>query len=225
MASEVIESSPFDLFNCLMDDVQMIAAQLNQRDTATDRRNLVRAVAAGIEGVVSILIDDFEVGQPDSLLSMERISVHEYSALLEQTYHIRSGEVVEVQRWSPVDERIKLLARILERLSPEIEVDFDGVGWSGLQETLKCRHRIVHPKTLKNFEVTDHEVKMCEFAHGWILRFVENAMALIADHAKKKAERAEKELEFATRVNEKLEAELKSRGIMRLPARPSKSSS
>lgn len=153
----------------LVEDV--IAAQKRLASIKSDsiRRELIRTVFSGIEGLNWKLKQDvFEHAD-----SIAKLSIHEMAALREETYSLDDRGIVKTQpRFFPLPSAIRMVINIVKRYRPGYEVDFNHVAWSNLKVSIEVRNRLVHPKDKSDLAVSDEEVKKCLSAFMWLLALV-----------------------------------------------------
>ena len=152
------------LTHVLINDVVSALQRMREADTPTHRREFVRAVVTAIEGLHWSL--------KDNLLwqSRRHLSLHEQAAMLDQSYFVDDkGKVHTQPRFLPLTTAIRLVIDVIKRLRPEYTIDLSHPGWEGLKRTIEVRNRLVHPKRLEEFSVTDAEVDAAGRAFYWFL--------------------------------------------------------
>jgi hypothetical protein len=168
------------LTNVLVADVICASRRIDQEDTATHRREVVRAVFAAIEGLHWQLKEDIY----HHARNTTDLSDFEKAALFEQSYTVDGRGNVHVQpRFVPIIVGIRLTIRIVRRYRPKYVMDFSHVGWANLQAAVKVRNRLSHPKRLADMEVTDAELKQAFSGFYWFLALVIEVLRQTNDHA------------------------------------------
>ena len=164
---------PKTFTHTLVGDV--VTAETRWRDGNVEvvRRDLIRAVFAAVEGLNWQLRQGL-VATHSNHLSLNH---HEVAALLDETYAVNErGEISPQPRFIPLSSAIRMVVRIISRIRPEYTMDFGHVGWSLLKKSIEARNRIVHPKSLNDFNVSDDEVKDALRAFAWFLAYVIEVM-------------------------------------------------
>jgi hypothetical protein len=153
----------------LIGDVVAAEARLKVTDSQTHRRELIRTVFAAIEGLHWQLKQD--VLRHAS--SVTKLSAHEYAALQEEAYSVdANGSVRSQPRLLPLPTAIRLVTAMVQRYRPGYAVDFQHLGWSNLRASVETRNRLVHPKSLEELSVSDHELDQALSAFRWLLALV-----------------------------------------------------
>ena len=153
----------------LVGDVVAAKSRLDELDTQTHRRELVRTTFSAIEGLHWQLKRDV-LRHAEVVTSL---SAHEYAALLEEAYSVdEKGTVRSHPRFLPLPTAIRLVVTIVRRYRPEYAIDFQHVGWSNLRASVEVRNRLVHPKSLAELSVSDLEITQALSAFNWLLALV-----------------------------------------------------
>jgi len=151
----------------LRGDVERCKERVGKHDSQGHRRELIRAAWSAIEGSVWLLRQAVQLHL--ELKPFADLSLHEKSALLEQTYVVNDrGTVKAQQRFLPVPVAIRLVVATAARLNPSIDVDFQDTGWERLKRTVEVRNRIVHPRRARDLDISDEELKDCLVSYRWI---------------------------------------------------------
>ncbi len=173
-----------DFTGVLVGDVNKCHLILAAEDTQPNRRSLIRAIFAAIEGLTWQL--------KTNLSQTFRLSLthHEYAAMQEESYAVSQvGKVETVQRFIPLQTSLRLTIEIIRRLRPTYSVDFGSRGWSNLQSAIKTRNRLVHPKVLEDLEVSNSDLEKAMSAFYWMLarniEVLRESVASLKDRADK----------------------------------------
>jgi hypothetical protein len=162
-------------------DVVSAQGRLQQNDTPTHRRELVKAVFSAIEGLnwrlkASIL---------EHASRHVELNPHEHAAMMEQTYSIDDrGNVSASPRFLPLTSTIRLVVRQIQKYRPGYTVDFGHPGWEGLKISVGVRNRLIHPKKIEDLSVTKDEIDQCMSAFGWMLALNIEALSETNEHLK-----------------------------------------
>jgi hypothetical protein len=158
----------------LITDVTASMERQSQDDSQQNRRDLIRAVFAAVEGiawlyrahVVSVARETGEVTSEEEL------------ALSEVSYQVtEQGKVTSRTRFISMPSLIRLTTRIATRLAPNLEVKFDGTGWEQFRQALAVRNRITHPKREADMLLSVEDISTCLAGFNWLLDLVASAMA------------------------------------------------
>ncbi len=150
----------------LIGDVVAAHSRLEQLDTQTHRRELIRTIFSAIEGLHWKLKSDVL----QHAVEVTKLTPHEHAALLEEAYSVDEKGMVRVQpRFLPLPTAIRLVVSIVKRYRPTYQLDFSHVGWSNLRVAIEVRNRLVHPKVLSDLSVTDLEIQQALSAFNWLL--------------------------------------------------------
>lgn len=173
MADELSEELSETFLGVLVADV--IRALEREPDTQSNRRDLLRASFAAIEGLVWFYRKHVEGVAKD----IDEISPMTEMAFSELTYRVTESGIVEPQtRFITITAMIKFTTNVAQRLSPEREVDYGVKGWADLLAFITIRNRITHPKTLADLHISDDEIKVSQSAFFWLLKLVGEVMEL-----------------------------------------------
>jgi hypothetical protein len=127
----------------LIEDVIAARQRLNDADTQTARRDVVRASLAAMEGMTWVARRHVR----SALLQLEHLTPMADLALREVSYVISdSGQLVEQTRVLPFITSIRLVVSQAKIISPEIAVDLSKDGWHNLRRSVEVRNRITHPR-------------------------------------------------------------------------------
>lgn len=151
----------------LVGDVTVAENRMRDDDTPSHRRELVRAVFAAVEGLLWQLKQDVLEHAKDQL------SHHEHAAMTEETYSVDArGSVNPTPRFLPLTTSIRLVVCIVKRYRPTYNLDFGHIGWANLKDAVEVRNRLVHPKRLEDFSVSDEEIRKTLSGFAWMLALV-----------------------------------------------------
>jgi hypothetical protein len=171
---------PQTFTHVLVHDVLFAEQRVQESDTPTHRRELVRAVFAAIEGLHWRLKRDVATHRhviPGGL------TAHEQAAMAEESYTVdERGHVSAIPRFLPLATAIRLVVRIVQRYRTDYKVDFDHVGWSNLKAAIDVRNRIIHPKQLEDLTVSQEEIRRSMSAFAWILALNIEVLRETRDH-------------------------------------------
>lgn len=134
----------------LVGDVLAARETLSAANTQVNRRTLVRASLAAVEGLVWLCRQHVR----ETAEQMGELTPLADMALREQSYTVtRSGEVIEALRYIPLATSIRLIAKQAIQLHLSLRVSFDDAGWSKMLTAIEIRNRITHPKAILDLDV------------------------------------------------------------------------
>lgn len=139
----------------------VIRAMEREPAEQSNRRDLIRASFAAIEGLVWIYRNHVEGVAKD---------IDEISPLTE------SGVTKPEDKFLTTIAMIKCTTNKAQKLSPDLKVDFGVQGWADLVKFIKIRNRITHPKTLAELHISDNDLDVAQSAFFWLLNLVGDVM-------------------------------------------------
>jgi hypothetical protein len=165
------------LWQLLYQDIDWTAAERSLPPQGKERRTLVRAVFAAIEGTL------FRI--KDTLLELARSRLVSFSpaetALLreEDCDLTQEGEVRIFPARLRFLPNLRFTLLMTHRASKSVTpIDYSGTGWQQLLVSVKVRDRLMHPKQPADLTVTDDEVASLRTAMSW---FRDNVVSLLDD--------------------------------------------
>lgn len=171
MADELPEELCETFLQVLVADV--IRALEREPDTQSDRRDLMRASFAAIEGLVWVYRKHVEGVARD----IDEISPITKMAFSDLTYRVTENGVIERQtRFTTITAMIKFTTNEAKKLAPDLKVDFGVQGWTDLLAFIAIRNRITHPRTLIELRISDDDLKIAMSALFWLLNLVGDVM-------------------------------------------------
>lgn len=91
----------------------------------------------------------------ENVISDKKTSIHEISALREESYSINDkGEMYVQPKGYSLKVGLKLVVSILKKHGISIPVDFGSTEWKNIDHVLKIRNRLTHPKCMADISVT-----------------------------------------------------------------------
>jgi hypothetical protein len=151
----------------------VIRAMEREPDKQSNRRDLMRASFAAIEGLVWVCRKHVEEVAKD----VGEISPMTEMAFSDLTYKVTESGAIEPQtRFITITAMIKFTTKQAQKLSPELKLDFGVQGWTDLLAFIAIRNRITHPKTLPELHISDEDLKVLQSAFFWLLNLVGDVM-------------------------------------------------
>jgi hypothetical protein len=153
---EPYEGYDESILDVLQEDTIEAVRACYRDNTVTARRAAIRALFASLEAMAWTLkasVVRASERAPDLLSGIERL------AFTDQTYSVDpSGKVRTKANFVPLTTSIKMIARTLSRGAVTRSVSLDNVNMQALEEFLKLRHRLTHPRCAADLDVTSEDV-------------------------------------------------------------------
>ena len=160
-------------FGILTQDVILSMERQERSDTQATRRDLIRTMFAAIEGYVW----EYREHVRSVISDISTIPTLTELALSEMSFTVtENGKVLPQTRFITLTSMIKLVSRLAEEQSPELQVDFTEAGWSDLQQAIKIRNRITHPKSRYDLKISLQDIAISQAGFFWILHFITTVM-------------------------------------------------
>lgn len=166
------------LVGALFLDVQDALSRQEAEDTPTNRRGLLRALIAAVEGLAWLYREHVkEIAETMGLLSGS-----ERSALAETSHFVSDdGRISEQRRFISTTAMVRLTARIAAKCALADQPDFGVEGWVGLKKTIGIRNRITHPKAEHDLAVSTEDILQAKSAFYWFAELMMSEMARATD--------------------------------------------
>lgn len=149
----------------LFDDVCHAAAQVDGISNGCARRNYVRAVFTAIDG---------------STYGMKRVVLHvwkhrqfklntdDLELLTETKFDLRGKSK---RRFLPFGDSVKFVFSIFAKVHGFVSsANYGGKGWSTLLAAAEIRHRLMHPKSSTELEVSDSDLNKIRDGADWYFK-------------------------------------------------------
>lgn len=173
------------LIHVLVSDVQAALSNLETDSNQSNKRTVIRAVFAAIEGGISIARQTVLQSGPRFIA----LSCHEIASLREETYNVGNDGTVKAQpKYITVTASIRQLSKLITRINPDYKLDLNHPAWGYLASSLTVRNRLTHPKKLKDLEVSDAELSKAVMSFYWVLAFVIEVLSNIVESLEEKVE-------------------------------------
>lgn len=116
-----------DFVATLIEDALGAIERDRRAQSQASHRDLVRTLFATTEGLVSAYREHVVEAAAD----VGELKANERIALSEEVYVIgEQGRITTQRRYISIRAMIRLCARIAQRLDPELDIAFDGKGWT-----------------------------------------------------------------------------------------------
>lgn len=148
--------------DALLHDVIRASSDIDLENDGYHRRNYVRAVFAAIEG---------------STYGMRRLALYVWNQrqtnlkadeleLLTETKFDKQGRAKNC--FLRFEENIKFVFKIFAKIHGfSFQPDYKNKGWSALLEAAQIRHRLMHPKSSHDLDVSVEELNKIKIAADW----------------------------------------------------------
>lgn len=158
-----MSEDPWALANELEKDIFEIA-ELTMKDqgSMSIRRSYVRTVFAALEGILYMLrMDIIHHGELDKLFTPKQ-----RAKLLEKVY--KGGVVQKDDKYLPLKEAVKFVPECfaIHMGIKDFNFPHESLGWKKMQQALKLRNEITHPKTTESLKVSVSELEMIIYRVG-----------------------------------------------------------
>jgi chorismate-pyruvate lyase len=146
----------------LKGDLDAAVALAKEHDSQFARRTLVRTLLALVEGLTNQLAAVVAACEV-------RLSAEELAALREEACDLNDqGEVKTRKVRIPLKERIKVVLHCYPRIhEASFEPDLRGEGWKSLNQAIRVRNRLMHPKAEADLHVSDSDIEHVARASQW----------------------------------------------------------
>ena len=153
-------------YTTLKGDVDAAVAFGKTNDNQFARRTLVRTLFAFIEGLTNQLSSVAAASAP---VETGIFSAGEVAALSEESYDVNDQGQVETRAARiPLKRRIRLAFRCYPRIhGTSFNPEFGDQGWSALQDAVRIRDRLTHPKRDADLSVSDDDLAKLTTASEW----------------------------------------------------------
>ena len=154
----------------LAEDVSQAKQRMENDPTESHRREFVRATCSAIDAQAWQL----KMYVIESVLTKKTTSVHDISALKEESYAINDkGEIYVQPRGYSLKVGLRLVYSILKKHDVPVHIDFGSTDWKNIDDTVKIRNRVMHPKCMGDISVSESDAECCYnaflFVHNMLL--------------------------------------------------------
>ena len=154
----------------LAEDVSQAKQRMENDPTESHRREFVRATCSAIDAQAWQL----KMYVIESVLTKKTTSVHDISALKEESYAINDkGEIYVQPRGYSLKVGLRLVYSILKKHDVPVHIDFGSTDWKNIDDAVKIRNRVMHPKCMGDISVSESDAECCYnaflFVHNMLL--------------------------------------------------------
>ena len=173
MPFEKLKNEYFSLIDMLRDDSQEAVLNASRSDTQYNRRIVVRNFFAYVE--VSVFSTK-KLISPLLYNSKSKNIIAEYSLLHEEQYDLdNKGNTFAKKKYLSIENNVLFTFRMYAGLvGGEFNNDLGSKEWQIFKKSIKIRNRITHPKSKKDFEISDTDTKIVGEAAIWFIRTYNN---------------------------------------------------
>lgn len=129
------------------------------------RRLYVRVFVTMLESAIATI-------KTEVLQHSEELSDAERAVLRDVTFDLNEkGEPFERPLHPPLLSSLKFALRTFGQVHKlSVRPDYSGRGWQAMQEVVRLRNRLTHPKTVSDLEVSGSDLKKVDEAEVWFLQ-------------------------------------------------------
>ncbi|MDP2785268.1 MAG: hypothetical protein Q8O38_11840 [Sulfurimicrobium sp.] len=154
----------------LAEGVSQAKQRMESDPSESHRREFVRATCSAIEAQSWQL----KMYVMEKVLTKKTASVHDISALKEESYAINDkGEIYVQPRGYSLKVGLRLVYSILMRHGVPVRIDFGSADRKNIDDTVKIRNRVMHPKCMGDISVSESDAECCYnaflFVHNMLL--------------------------------------------------------
>jgi len=155
-----------DQHEALNSDVLEMSTRLHENDTPTNRRALIHATSAYIEGCAYGLRQTAIERDNENRI----LSEGDRQILSETSYRLnRTGSVQDVPSFQRFERMLLFTFRSFAAVhgAPDYKIDTTDVKWRSVKTFIKLRNRITHPKSASDLECSDADIDATLVAFEW----------------------------------------------------------
>jgi hypothetical protein len=162
-----------NFISTLTEDIAHAIARNHEDDNQITRRNLVRTVFAGIEGLVWLFKQDVR----DTAQETHGLQQAERTALDDIKHFVAAnGKIKERPNYLDLQTTVRMATRIAHRINQKQEISFSEKEWQKLKVAKDVRNRITHPKSSTDLELTKSDVDGTLDAYFWLFERLTDIM-------------------------------------------------
>ncbi|MBA7575057.1 hypothetical protein ES708_16873 [subsurface metagenome] len=202
--SRATDTQESDFFLLIGEDIRICLTSWVKEDSQFWRRSVIRTLFSSIEAVVNNLTQRAESRHADGGCTL---TPPELMVIREERYELKSNGTIQSRTAGyPFLNRLRFAFRISSKaFGLDFTPNYDDNGWARLQEALKVRDRITHPKNVSGLVV---DIEECRAMNRGMLWFQDNVIRLYLEIARVLNERQETLQTQLDEVNKEL-AQLK----------------
>jgi len=162
----------------LLEDAGVAEEYLEHHDSQFSRRAYIRSIFAYIEGTVWNLKQVCLNAKPAK--GIRKMTPSEYTLLTEKTYELKNnGEPKAQSKFLRLPENIRFTFNLLNKLfKGNVSLGVGTENWDQFLQALDMRHRITHPKSSSEFQISNEEIEVCKSVFSWFNQLVNDCFQL-----------------------------------------------
>ncbi len=168
----------------IIGDAAAAIHRANRTGSDESRRSAIRTISAAIEG----LVWEYRSAVIWAATELDVMDDGDRLATAETTHSISAqGRVNSQPRFIPTLSLLRFLAKLAERVTPDAAIAFDDNQWNTLNDAIKLRNRITHPKKASDVLVDASDIDNAFGAFNWLCEHVilsmDAVIGTMRDHA------------------------------------------
>lgn len=151
----------------LLNDAQSAETLLDATDGQFERRAYIRSTMATIEGTIWLLKQTcLKANDPRG---PKRIPVSVFAMLSDETYDLKNnGEVRTTTKFLKLPDNLRFTINTCNSLfGCNLDLQVGQAPWDRFLNAVAIRNRIMHPKVVADFEISDQEISDCKDVVSW----------------------------------------------------------
>lgn len=165
------------------DDALSAATLLEDTDGQFARRAYIRSTMAVIEGTIWLLKQTcLKANHPSK---PKRIPVAVFAILCDETYDLKNnGEVRTSTKYLKLPDNVRFTIDTCNQLfGCNLDLQVGHAPWDRFLTAVKIRNRIMHPKVIADFEVSDQEISDFKDVIGWFNDLIHEFVVQLTNNA------------------------------------------
>jgi hypothetical protein len=161
----------------IIEDVAAAIHRADQSKTDESRRSAIRTICAAIEGMVWEYRDNvvWAATEIDVMVDIDRQALFEAMQTIDAQGNLRSQP-----RFIPTLNLLRFMARLAERVTSSGKIAFDDNHWGMLNDAVRLRNRITHPKNASDVIITGSDVDRAFTAFNWMCdQIIQSSEAMV----------------------------------------------
>jgi len=157
------------------EDAQIAEDAVDASDTQYNRRAMVRALFAMIEGTVFFLKQTIFTAGTHKKGSL---SLADALLLLDSSAEMSSkGESDLRTKFIRLEDNLRFTANMLKKVyGVTITLGIGSANWDKFQKAIAIRNRITHPKAIEDFVIDSEDLSMLRDVRGWFCQMIADSV-------------------------------------------------
>ena len=171
----------------ILEDGYWVEQALDKENNQFTRRAYIRSIFAIIEGCVWILKQTI-LHAPAQKGRIKKLSVAEYALLSDKAYDLKNnGDISEQKKYLKLPDNIRFTFGLLTKyFKSDCELGVGTRSWDNFLKAQKIRDRITHPKSPKEFEISDADLAVCQSTSSWFNKLISDFVDSLVLNAQNK---------------------------------------